>query len=144
LGFFAILIGINICALTGVFAYLYQADPGRICVYFKPEECKTITVTSSNFVESRVFQAVYSPAVVTPIGHGSYVFHVHFKDDKNLYFEYFHIDAGKRKEVDIYVDRMDGSRARLKLWAYGRSVLANEAVDMDQSSKASPYNLYGP
>jgi len=82
------------------------ADASGLAVHCSGTEVVSATVTSPN-LERPI--SLLGKAQRMPLEHGPYKVRIVYADRLEVWLEFFHADAGKRRTVDVYVTRDDGS-----------------------------------
>jgi hypothetical protein len=124
---------------------LLRSRPGVLIVHCDPAQCGGITVRRESVPELLNAPAAASGVRVTPISHGPYTIEAGFSDGKHLWVSYYHLDAGERKRVDVYIDRITGGKVHLKVTGYEDNRLIEEkTVSIAASSGEKPVALSWP
>ena len=114
---------------TNIAAFVIQrSQPGTLTIHCDPAVCKAITVTKEGQPELVGSKARDGQWLVTPISHGPYTFDIRLADRRTVRTGYFHLDAGERKRVDVYITRPSSTRLYLKVTGYNDNSFIDEAT----------------
>jgi len=123
---------------------IQRSLPGVMMVHCPPEVCTSIGVTQEENQEGQVTKTT-DGVKVSPISYGRYTYSLRLTDGKTYQAGYFHLDAGERKLVSIYVDRPTPKDVHIKATGYDDNALIEEkTLKLEKTDDDTRYYLSHP
>ena len=135
-------VALAIIIVLMILPFASRLTPTVLTLHISGKAWNRVTVTTQ-FVNNAPM--IFSPpdAIrVSPISHGPYYILVEFEGEQKLWAFYFHLDAGIRRKVDIYMDGTpDNDTITMRTVAYGDEIIYTNTAAACQTSEENPANL---
>lgn len=126
-------------------AFLQQrAQPGTLTIHCAPAVCDEVAVTKESVPELSSSTSATGTWQISSISHGPYSIAIRFRDGRTLTAEYYHLDAGERKRVDIFIARPAGATVSLRCTGYEDGRLIGEKMANLATPGGDTVYLSGP
>lgn len=113
-------------------------------VHMQDSSWTEVTISSDNMREPLTLKAGRwrSTAKVSGISHGVYDIHVKYEDGREFFGTLFHLDAGIRQRLDVYIERVRGTeKIRVRQYANKFDFLFKGEKKASETSKKEPFQL---
>lgn len=101
---------------------------------------QTLVVESANLPAPIRFERGAGDIRVRPVVHGVYRIGLHLKDGRQIWSEFFHDDAGKRRRLDLTITASPAGYRFLQT-ANQTTVLFDGEARTEEASAAKPFRL---
>ena len=135
-------LGLGFCFLVGGISYSYydytHREPSELRVHVETLPWKSVTIKTHN--SSQVIFQPPDQARLSPIDYGKYWIGLQLTNGQSLWCEYYHMDAGVRRHVDITITSVsDSYRLRLDASGYHDSFELHPETATEQSPFRIPW-----
>jgi hypothetical protein len=124
---------------------IQRSRPGRLTIHCNPSICADISVSKEEFPPTIRQTKTKDTVVVSPVSYGPYNFDIRLADGHRFRTGYYHLDAGERKVVDVYIEHPTVNTVHLKAMGYDDNSLIDETtLDLKTYKDNPPYLLSHP
>lgn len=134
-----ILLGISLLLVAGTLLYINKLKSEGLFLHIDGMSWNMVTVSSPPLMKRIPYQQ--SPLKLCSLRHGKYLLSLTLQDGRILWWEFYHYDAGIRRRVDLYVQRISPNQFTFLQTYNHDNTLFEGSVIIDTISEQHPYRL---
>lgn len=136
---YVIACGICVFVLSGIVFYVTQLHTKGLFLHLNSLTWQRVMVSSPPLLAHLQYQQ--SPVKLCALRHGKYLLSLTLDNNRTLWWEFYHYDAGVRKRVDISIQRLDQHQVKFIQTYNTENLLFEGTVTIEATSEQHPYRL---